>query len=322
MTLIFAFLFSFSILWRYVLVFPFLLLAMIVFGFIFGILIFLISLVSPAVAIMIVVALALASTVFPVIVGMRLGMQAKGLKPRNTYFGLMLPAIGYGLIEAICILLITGISVAIYFFATGLSLQDLGSFAGLDEDALVEQLLAVNPAVTLSLLWVASVLIIGLRAALLVPFAGASIGVDPNGRAHTPFYGFGSGFLSMLILVAICYIGSSLVVPAVAFLGYTLGYGDTLLAAMTELERAQGMDVFDVFGLEVAVFILLCILGYLWMFSLQAAGAVLIFAKHKEDVDDAQHEFDRSMDVHLSASERPMQQEDVMALVRERMKNR
>jgi hypothetical protein len=295
---------------------------MAVFAFLFGLLAFVLALVSPAIAIMLVIGLGLASTVFPVIVGMRLGLQAKEIKPRNSYFGLLLPAIGYGLIEAICILLIVGVGAAIYFFAMGLSFQDLNALTMLDEDALVEQLLAVNPAIGLSILWVVSVLIIGLRAALLVPFAGASIGADPNGMAHTPFYGFGSGFLSMLILVAICYVGSSLVVPAAAYLCFLLGYGDTLLAAMAELERAQGLDAFEAIGWEVAIFVGLCIVGYLWMFSLQSAGAVLIFARHKSYVEDVQIEFDRSMDAQLETRERPLQQEDVMALVRERMKNR
>ena len=322
MTLLFAFPFSFAILWRYVLVFPFLLLAMAVFGFLFGMIVFVLALVSPIIAIILVIALGLASTVFPVIVGMRLGLQAKGIKPRNSYFGLLLPAIGYGLFEAVCILLIVGVGAAVYFFATGLSFQDLSALTMLDEDAMVAQLLAVNPVISLSILWVVSVLIIGLRAALLVPFAGASIGADPNGMAHTPFYGFGNGFLSMLILVAICYIGSSLVVPAVAFLCYALGYGDTLLAAMIEIEGAQGLQAFEAIGTEVAIFAVLCIVGYLWMFSLQSAGAVLIFAKHKSYVDDVQIEFDRSMDAQLEARERPLQQEDVMAMVRERMKNR
>ena len=147
MTLLAAFPFSFAILWRYILVFPFLLLAMAVFAFLFGLLAFVLALVSPAIAIMLVIGLGLASTVFPVIVGMRLGLQAKEIKPRNSYFGLLLPAIGYGLIEAICILLIAGVGAAIYFFVMGLSFQDLNALTMLDEDALVAQLLAVNHAI-------------------------------------------------------------------------------------------------------------------------------------------------------------------------------
>lgn len=317
---------SLAILWRMVLVFPFMILAIIVFGIIAVFFIFLMAFISPLISMAIAISFGVATSVLPVIIGARLGLQAKGASVRNSYFGLMLPAIGYGLFEAFCILLIMAAAAGVYFVATPLTLQDLGQLAGMDENALAAQLMSVDPAITLSLLWVGSVLMIGLRASLLMPFAGASIGADPGGRPHTPFYGFGRHFLSLLFLVAIAYILSALAVPLAAWVCFLLGFGDSLAAAMAQLEATQGFGAFDLLGMETGVFIGLSVLFYIWAFSLQSAGGVIAYVTQAEAVADQQNAFDMSMDEHLesmSASrpqmDRPMQSEDVMELIRSRM---
>jgi len=317
---------SLAILWRMVLVFPFMILAIIVFGIIAAFFVFIMAFISPILAVVIAIAFGVATSVLPVIIGARLGLQAKDSSVRNTYFGLMLPAVGYGLFEAFCIVLIMAAAAGVYFVATPLTLQDLGRLAGVDEAILVEQLMSVDPAITLSLIWVGSVLMIGLRAALLMPFAGASIGADPGGRPHTPFYGFGSNFLSLLFVVAIAYILSALAVPLAVAVCFLLGFGDSLAAAMVQLETTRGFGILDQLGLETGVFIGLSLLFYIWAFSLQSAGGVIAYMTQAEAVADQQNAFDMSMDEHLESMsssrpqmDRPMQSEDVMELIRSRM---
>lgn len=326
MTLLRAIPFSLAVLWRMVLVFPFMIIALILFGIIAAFFMFILTFVSPILALVVGVAFGVAASVLPVMIGARLGLQAKGASVRNSYLGLMLPAIGYGLFEVFCVLLIVAGAAAVYYFATPLTLQDLGQFTTMDETILLEQLMAVDPAITLSLLWVGGVLIVGLRAALLMPFAGASVGADPGGRPHTPFYGFGSNFISLLIVVAIAYILSAFAVPIAGALCYLLGYGDSLTAALSQVESVRGFDALDLLGLETGVFLGLSLLFYIWAFSLQSAGGVLAYMARAEEFADQQNAFDMSMDEHLKSMqsaapppERPMQADDVMELIRSRM---
>lgn len=326
MTLLRAIPFSLAVLWRLVLVFPFMIIALLMFAIIAGFFMFIMAFISPILTVVMAAAFGVAASVLPVIVGSRLGLQAKQSSVRNTYFGLMLSAIGYGLFEVLCLLAIMAAAAAVYFVATPLSFSDLGQFASLDETVLIEQLMSVDPAITLSLLWVGGVLIVGLRASLLMPFAGASIGTDPNGRPHTPFYGFGRDFLSLLILTAIAYIMSAFAVPLSLAICYMLGYGENVTIALSQLETNPGLEVVSLLGVETGVFIGLSLLFYLWAFSLQSAGGVLAFMNEVEDVADKQNAFDMSMDEHLksisnptSQQQSPIQSQDVMELIRSRM---
>lgn len=325
-TLLRAIPFSLAVLWRMVLVFPFMIIALIMFGIIAAFFMFIIAFVSPFLTIIAGTAFGVASSVLPVIVGARLGLQAKQSSMRNSYLGLLLPAIGYGLFEVFCVLLIVAGAATVYFLATPLTLDDLGRFAAMDNSMVLEQLIALDPAVTLSVLWVAGVLIIGLRAALLMPFAGASVGADPGGRPHTPFYGFGRDFLSMLFVVVIAYILSAFAVPLSIAICYLLGYGESLTAAMAQLETTQGLDALDLLGLETGIFIGLALIFYIWAISLQSAAGVVSYMDEARAVADQQNAFDMSMDDHLqkissgaTPPDRPMQSEDVMELIRSRM---
>ncbi|PJI91200.1 hypothetical protein BC777_0024 [Yoonia maricola] len=325
MTLLRAIPFSFNVLWRLALVFPFMILAIIVFGIIATVFVVIAAFIAPLAALIMGVAFGVATSVLPVIVGARLGLQAKQSSMRNTYFGLMLPAVGYGLFEAFCVLLIFLLGAGVYLVATPLSLEDLAQFTMMDQEVLMAQLLSVNPAITLSIFWVGGVLIVALRAALLMPFAGASIGSDPGGRAHTPFYGFGSEFISLLILVAISYILSSFTVPIVLAICYMLGFGDALETAIAQINANASPAAVSLLGTETGIFIGLCVVFYIWAIALQSAGGVLAYMKQAEDFSDQQNAFDMSMDAHLETMtnaqpvERPMQSEDVMELIRSRM---
>jgi len=323
-----AILFSFAILWRLALVFPFMIVALVLVGIAASFVMVILAFVSPVLTFVLALCFGVAASVLPVIVGARLGLQVKGASTRNSYVGLLLPAIGYGLFEAICVLLIVAGAMAVYLFATPLTLQDLAQLDSMEPALLAQQLGSVSPAIALSLLWVGSVLALGLRAALLMPFAGASVGADPSGRAHTPFYGFGSEFLSMLILVALSYILWAFSVPIAIVISGLLGFGDGLSAGMELLASVRGAGSLELPGVEAAVFFGMVLFMYLWGFSLQCAGGVLIYMNQAEQVADQQNAFDMTMDDHLQSMtgatpqpKREIQSADVMELIRSRMQN-
>lgn len=309
-----------------VLVFPFMILGIIMFGIIAAIFIFVTAFISPIAAVLIGVAFGVASSILPVIIGARLGLQAKQASCRNSYFGLLFPAIGYGMFEAFGLILIFAAAIGVYLVATPLSVQDLLQLTTLDETVLVEQLMSVSPAITLSLLWVGGVLMIGLRAALLMPLAGGSVGADPGGRAHTPFYGFGREFISLLILVAIAYVLSTLAIPLAVLVCAALGFGENLAIAAEQLENTPDIELLGALGMEAWIFLGITLLLYLLAFSLQSAGGVLAYVNEAELVSDRQNAFDMSMDTQLDkkpspqrVAERQVQSEDVMELIRSRM---
>ena len=119
-----AFPFSFAIMWRYLLVLPILVVAMAVFGAAAVILAFVFGLAAPFLAVVFIFAFGLASGIVPVMVGMRVGLQAHDVRPRNSYMGLMLPAIGYGFFEGLCFLIIIAVCMVLFVFASPLGAED------------------------------------------------------------------------------------------------------------------------------------------------------------------------------------------------------
>ena len=325
MTFLRAIPFSFNILWRLALVFPFVIIALVAIGMVAGILVVFTSFVSPVLALLIGVFFGVGASVFPVLVGTRLGLRARGASVRSSAAGMVLPAVGYGFFEALCALLIFALGSAAYLYATPLTLDDLTQFSRMDEDVIFQQLMSVDPAITLSVLWVGGLLLFGLRAALLVPFAGSSIGADPSGRSHTPFYGFGSGFLSLLLLVIASYLVWTFSVLIVVEIFALLGFDEALSLAVAQMEAVtEWGDLVSLMGPEMALFLGLLLLFYLWGFSLQCAGGALVYLNHVAREAEAQNAFDMSMDAHLeelneTTPQREIQPQDVMELVRSRM---
>lgn len=314
--------FSFSILWRYAIVLPVLIIALFFFGIVAIIPVLIIMLASPFVGTLVAAACGAAAGVVPIMVGMRVGLQAKELRPRNTYLGLMLPAIGYGFLEAFCALIILVASVAAFVLTTPLTAADFEAIDRDNTNAVIGLLFQTSPILTLAVGLIGGGLIIALHAALLMPMAGAAIGADPSGRPHTPFYGFGSGLFPLFFLVLISQIGALLVIPIVAFLSIPLGIADSLAK---KLERAGNLDSFNdfaIFGTEGLIFAGLCVFFYLFFFSLQCAGGVLVYMRHKDAVREADSAYAKKVEAELNDNQPTAEDIDVMALVRSRMQNK
>ncbi|WP_108814577.1 hypothetical protein [Loktanella sp. Alg231-35] len=314
--------FSFSILWRYVIVLPLLIIALFFFGIVAIIPVAVIMLVSPFVGVLVAAACGAAAGVVPIMVGMRVGLQAKRVRPRNSYPGLMLPAIGYGFFEAFTALIILVGGVAAFVFFTPLTPADFEAINPDNTSAVLGLLFQTSPVLTLAVGLIGGGLVLGLHAALLMPMAGAAVGADPSGRPHTPFYGFGSNFFSLFFLVVISQIGAMLVIPIVVLLSGPLGIADSL---NKKLQRAGNLDSFNdfaIFGTEGLIFAGLCVFFYLLFFSLQCAGGVLVYMRHKDAVAEADNAYAKTVEVELSDNQPTAEDIDVMALVRSRMQNK
>lgn len=344
-----AFPFSFAILWRYLLVLPILIVALFVFGFIAVIFALLVGFVAPFLMVLFIFAFALASGVIPVMVGMRVGLQAREIRPRNSYAGLMLPAIGYGFFEALCVMIIVAAGVSLFVLLTPLSMTDLMALSSAEDVVIFSNLYAASPVLTLACLIIGGGLAVALRTALLVPFAGASVGLDADGRTHTPFYGFGNGFFTMFALVIVSYVGTTMAVPIVTWVVEPFGITDRLMETAMGLQQqaqqastatrdaslansvlvpnnaapVESMGFFDyvaAFGTDGLIVAGACLILFLWFFSLQCAGAVLVFMQGVQKVTVRKEE--RNAEREADLEEQPIEETDVMALVRSRMQNR
>lgn len=314
-----AFPFSFSILWRYIIALPILILAMIAFGIIAVMLTLFFMLLSPFLGMLFIVAFGFGVSVVPLMVGMRVGLEGRRVKARSGYLVMVAPAIGYGFFEAMCILVLLMLAAGAYVLATPIGIDDLMALETLNTEALLIKFASVSPYLSLVLAVVFVIATFALRAGLLVPFAGASIGADPDGRKHTPFYGFGTGFRSVFALVLVSQIGLAMVFPLTLFLFEFTGYGADALARLAALEDVNSPAALLGLGPEVGMFLGVMFLLSLAFFSLQCAGAVLVFIGMREQVGARQKAWDEAMREEEENREAPMPDTDLLELLRSRM---
>ena len=311
--------FSFAILWRYVLVFPIVFIVLAIYGGIAVLLALLLGLASPALAVLVALAFGMAMSVIPAMIGTRLGLQARGVRPRNNYIGLMGPAIGYGLFEGFCLLIIFAVSLGVILLTVPLGFPDLLRLLSQGEDVLFAALLEANAPATLAVVAVSTLWMFAIRSALLVPFAGASIDRDPNSKPHSPFYGFGSGFWSMLVLVIMSFVGSALILPVIGLIAATTGFGTEFAIASGQLTQAATEREVTAIGYEFLILFGVTSLAFLWVYSLQCAGAALVFLRHKEAHDIA---FETYQEGQQEPMEPVMPKTDMKALLQSRMPHR
>lgn len=311
-----AFPFSFAILWRFALVFPILFLVLLIYGALAIFLGFVFGLVSPALAFLIAAGFGMAASVLPAMVGMRVGLQARGVQPRTSYVGLIVPAVGYGLFEGFCLMIVVAAAVGIMLAAIPIGFLGMLELSAQGNDVLFARLLAENAPITLAVVAAASLWMIAIRTALLVPLAGASVGRDPSGRAHTPFYGFGSGFWSILILVILSYAGTALITPALLYITDLSGLSDVVSAAFVQISTAVSERDVTAIGMEFLLMFLAWSLLFLWVYSLQCAGAALVYLRYKESYDLDREDYRKSFQEPIAPV---MPKTDMRELVRSRM---
>ena len=317
-----AFPFSFSIFWRYIIALPALIIALFMLGFLALVAAFLASMISPVFALIIAVAFGLGAGVIPVMVGLRVGLQANYVKPRNNYLGMMKPAIGYGFFEAVVILIIGAACAGIYLLATPLALTDLVAADTTELEALLAEFGTVGPTLEWGLIGAAGFLAFAVRAALLVPLAGAAVGSDPDGRPHTPFYGFGDGFVSVFALVLISQVGLIAAGPISISVLDALGiYDGAMMQIWMVASFTEDLSGLSLLRREAFILIGTIVLISLFFFSLQCAGAVLVYLRQRKLVGARQRAIDEILRED-EEREAPMENTDLRELMRSRMPER
>ena len=326
--------FSLSILWRYAMVLPLLILAMIMFAIVAAIPMLILGFISPLIGFVLAMAFSVGLSVVPIMVGTRVGLQSYRVKPKNTYAGVLVASIGYGLFEALCLIVLFAAGLGVFMLLSSVSIPELLTSTGPDTSALMSELMDDNTTLGYAVFAVGGLLMAALRAALLVPFTAASVGNDPDGRKYTPFYGFGSRFGSMFSLVILSYILSFFAVPLAIMIATPFGLSEAMAETQAILDSYSELGIFGasnrfgpslsyfdlpIFGVGGVVVVAAAFFISLFAFSLQCAGAVLVYMEHKGAYMMMRKEVESEME---EVREAPMQNTDMMELMRSRMPTR
>lgn len=274
MVILRAFPLSLSIYWRMLLVFPVIILALAVLGGLAGLLTVVLSVLLPTIIVAVLVfAFCMSFFTTPLLVGMRMGLTALDHGPRNTYAGLWGYAMMYGLVLALLTTIITAIGLVIFGLVFGGSTL---SVAMMMQNIVVAQL--TNPVAFYSGIFIINLIPFCVYAALMLPMAASSIGKDTNGERHTPFAGFGQGFVPVMVLMVLAQIANVIAAFAItyAFVSFT---GATFLSnTLAAATRYNGGELPRGTATVLLGLVLPYLLFALWTISLQCAGAVRIYA--------------------------------------------
>lgn len=270
---------SLSILWRFALTFPVLLIGLFLYGALGALIGLLVGLILPGSAFIAGFLVSASSGVIPVMVGARFGFQSKLIRPSVGYRKLVIPAVIYGSAEAVAIGLILAPVVGLAVVQVAPDLVELTEAA---ESPALDWLTSAGASVSVAGLAVmASVFIVAsaARASLLVPLAAASLGRDPDDMPYTPFRNFGSGFWPLFGLVVISYV-AMLALYVLAFLAISLVVGTTALeSGIQEIsDMADGTVPLRPVWPVILLFVSFTLIG-IWGLSLQCAGAVQTYLK-------------------------------------------
>ena len=276
---------SLSILWRFALTFPVLLIGLFLYGALGGVIGLLIGFILPGSTFVTTFLVSASSGVIPVMVGARFGFQSKLIRPSVGYRKLIIPALAYGAAESVAIGLVLApvVGLALVQIAPDLVALTTSPVAPAREwlASLGASVTIAGLAVGVTVFAVAS----AARASLLVPLAAASLGRDPDGLPYTPFRNFGAGFWPLFGLVALSYL-AMLVLYVLAFLAVSLVVGIGALEAEAQ-EIADMIDgtasVRPVWSV-ILLFASFTLVG-LWGLSLQCAGGVLGYLKLRGESD-------------------------------------
>lgn len=235
----------------------------------------LLMIVSPVIGYIAAFLLALALTSFPMMIGLRLGFNQRRHEVTGTYGSLVVPAMIYGFVEGAGIVVITILGTVIFTaISSDLSFADLGNMVAIADGTAVETAFE-NGDVSAAVIFLVGMLAVSaLRAALLVPLAGAAAGRDANGQLHTPLVGFGVSWLPLTVLVILSYIA----LPLIALASITV----TNMFSATDAFSSGASTNLGSFGWSEFLLLASIWVGWIWIFCLQCAGGVLCYLSQRE----------------------------------------
>lgn len=306
-----AFPLSLSIFWRFLIVLPVLLIALAFAGFTAFLVALILALLLPPVIVWVLTfGFFMGILTLTFLVGTRMGLTCKDYKPLNGYGGLAVYAGGYGLVIGLASMIIFSLLLVLVSVSLGLSFSELGA-AQSGPDAIGSVLGMRGFGIGMIVITAAFYIVPWcIYAAFLMPMAASSIGRDVNGDRHTPFAGFGHGFVPLIVLIALAQIinfatvfGASLV--AIPVLGPELS---TAYSAITVYGVTPHFTQAEI--LYMVAYVGVIILAALWTISLQCAGAVLVYTNDHDDFQTAKK---------MQYTPEPAAAEDISNLWRSRM---
>ncbi|MFQ6548714.1 hypothetical protein AADZ90_012200 [Aestuariibius sp. 2305UL40-4] len=272
---------SFSIYWRFLIVVPLIGLLFIAF-FVAAIGIgFVLSLVSLPLAVIVIAMLILIANAIPLLIALRLGASAKGEEVNGTYRDLFLPALGYGFIEMLAVMILSAIvvfAVAVLSPYGVSELQDFLSEAETVPETAFEDVSTIVPLFAAPfLIFVAASIV---RAALLVPMTASAVGAGMHGRSYPFLWKVGGGFIPVFIICLISFLSPVLIGIAGNQVLQVIGLDDEIRQFWDAFQNRQTGSFFDVpFATEGYAVGAISLLLLLWFFCLQAAAGVTAFRK-------------------------------------------
>lgn len=276
-----AFPLSFSIFWRLAMVMPFMLIGLMIYALVGLLLGFLAGFLIPALSFIVTFLIMASSAVIPTLIGTRLGLQAKEIRPSIKIWGLVVPAMVYGVVEGISMTLVMGLMIALSLLVTSPDISLLNEATDLMGQYL-DPSLALPGFVALVAVFLS---MCSIRASLLVPITSASIGRDPDGLTYTPFRHFRASFGPLFALTVLSYVGMVILHAILIVLILVSGYALTLQADMQELyNMAYGRAPIRFIWSPVVLFAIYTLIG-VWTYSLQCAGGVLGYLKLMDGSD-------------------------------------
>ncbi|MBM7068373.1 hypothetical protein [Actibacterium sp. 188UL27-1] len=254
---------SFQLLLPLLLIYPLLLVVMVLIWALCAFVGGLVAVVSPGLGAMIAALPMGIGYMLPLMVGLRLALQARGLKIETGYGPLIWGALGYGFLEGIFLVAMT----TMVGFMTQTSLPTIiGFFHAISSLSIPSWVYAPLIFYTVFGSFLAFCL---FRAALLPSLASASIGRDPDGQAHTPLRGFGTRLSVMFGVVVLSWVTMVLTAPVI-FWGL-----DALQAVLPEdIDEGWG-------GLFPWYQLLALALLMLWPTAMQAAAGALWYQESR-----------------------------------------
>ncbi|KNX42903.1 hypothetical protein ROTO_05500 [Roseovarius tolerans] len=245
------------------------------------------AVISPFIAVIVAVILGLSLAMIPIIIGIRLGFTARGHDVTGTYGGLVLPGAIYGAVEAVGYLFVTlSATVILVLISSTVPPAELLALLRAGGVEAIEGVLQTGTLPAGILAVISFLAASALRAAILVPLAGAASGRDANGSPHIPLAGFGTGFVPLTLLVCASYVLFPLLIMGFFALLSLLGMGDALQESMAALRRLEEGG-WSAIGWREGLILAGVWTCWIWIFCLQCAGAVLFFLRGGDGTDAA-----------------------------------
>ncbi len=259
-----SFLLSFGILWRVLIVFPFIAAASFVLMLGLGF-------VTLGLAIPVIL---LISATFAALVAMRAGLQARGVWNTPSLGRLVKASAGFGVFQVLIYILFGGAAGLAIYALTLYGVEDLGTAFETFDPADMWSFVAQTP-LTLAIGLIATAAIAAIFTAIQVPMAAAAFSASERGPNHHFFWGMGASFLPILIVLAATFainIGFGVQLRVQVFVAYAVTYAGLVLFQ-------QPVQSFDYALLATG---LLNVAISLWLYSWSSAAAALGYLRHRE----------------------------------------